>query len=107
MEVDMALDRTAVRVVSQAEHPRPRPPRPRSPRTAARWHHVADTGKLERAAENRAYLHVLLLEKEPGFLAALELAINLVDRELAGDRRETPAAAECRSRLDLLVRQAV
>jgi hypothetical protein len=68
---------------------------------------VADTGKLERAAENRAYLHVLLLEKEPDFLAALELAINLVDRELSDQKREARTASECRERLDLLVRQAV
>ena len=53
-----------------------------------RRHYVTRTGKLERAAENRAYLHVLLLEKEPGFLAALELAVNLVDAELSAERRE-------------------
>jgi hypothetical protein len=49
---------------------------------------MTSTGKLERAVENRAYLHVLLLEKEPGFLAALELAMNRVDRELSCDGRE-------------------
>ena len=53
-----------------------------------RRHYPNRTGKLERAAENRAYLHVLLLEKEPGFLAALELAVNLVDAELSSGRRE-------------------
>jgi hypothetical protein len=65
------------------------------------------TGKLERAAENRAYLHVLLLEKEPGFLAALELAINIVDRELSDERREALTVSECRDLLDLRVREAV
>jgi hypothetical protein len=65
------------------------------------------TRKLERAAENRAYLHVLLLEKEPGFLAALERAIYLVDRELSGDRRETPGVTDWRTLLALRVRQAV
>jgi hypothetical protein len=53
-----------------------------------RRHYASRTGKLERAAENRAYLHVLLLEKEPRFLAALELAVNLVDAELSGESLE-------------------
>ena len=38
--------------------------------------------------ENTAYLHMLLLKNEPGFLAALELAVNRVDRELSGARLE-------------------
>jgi hypothetical protein len=53
-----------------------------------RRHYVTRTGKLERAVENRAYLHVMLLEKEPGFLAALELAMDRVDRELSCEGRE-------------------
>ena len=58
-----------------------------------RRHCATRNAKLERAAENRAYLHVLLLEKEPGFLAALELAMNRVDRELSGGGREVLAAS--------------
>lgn len=49
---------------------------------------VADTKKMERAMENTAYLHMLLLKNEPGFLEALELAVNRVDRELSGARLE-------------------
>jgi hypothetical protein len=49
---------------------------------------VADTKKMERAMENTAYLHMLLLKNEPGFFAALELAVNRVDRELSGARLE-------------------
>ena len=39
--------------------------------------------------QNSAYLRMLLLEKEPAFLAALELAVSRVDSELSGDRQET------------------
>jgi hypothetical protein len=49
---------------------------------------VTDTKKIKRAMENTAYLHMLLLEKDPGFLEALELAVNRVDRELSGARPE-------------------
>lgn len=49
---------------------------------------VTDAKKTARAMENIAYLHMLLLEKEPGFLAALELAVNRIDRELSGARPE-------------------
>ena len=49
---------------------------------------VADTKRMERAMENIAYLHMLLLKNEPGFFAALELAVNRVDRELSGARLE-------------------
>jgi hypothetical protein len=44
---------------------------------------MADTKKVERAMGNTAYLRMLLLKNEPGFLEALELAVNRVDRELA------------------------
>jgi hypothetical protein len=43
---------------------------------------------MEQAMENTAYLHTLLLEKEPAFLAVLELAVSRVDRELGGDMPE-------------------
>jgi hypothetical protein len=46
---------------------------------------------------------MLLLEKEPGFVAALELAMNLVDSELSGGRREACSPAEFRGRLGVLV----
>ena len=39
---------------------------------------------------NSEYLYLLLREKDPGFLAVLELAVNRVDRELYG---ECPEAA--------------
>jgi hypothetical protein len=69
--------------------------------------HRGTAGSLERAAENRAYLHTLLLEREPGFAAAVELAITLVDRELSGEIREACAASDIRNRLELQVSQAV
>jgi hypothetical protein len=42
------------------------------------------------AAANSEHLYVLLREKDPGYLAVLELAVNRVDRELDG---ECPEAA--------------
>ena len=42
------------------------------------------------ATANSEYLYLLLREKDPGFLAVLELAVNRVDRELYG---ECPEAA--------------
>lgn len=71
-----------------------------------RRHYVIRTGKLERAVENRAYLHVLLLEKEPGFLAALELAMNRVDRELSCEGREDLDVRELLYASELLVAHA-
>jgi hypothetical protein len=87
------------------EPPRPsapsRRPLPRSPGNPAgrRRHYATAIRKLERAAGNRAYLHVLLLEKEPEFVAALELATNLIDRELSDERPQACTAAELRKRL--------
>ncbi len=47
---------------------------------------VTATGKTERASENRAYLGRLLTEKQPDFLAALQLAERRIGREsLQGD----------------------
>jgi len=91
------------------EHqPRSRPPRPYSPRNlAALRPYGTGIRKLERAAENRAYLHMLLLEKEPGFVAALELAMNLIDREMRDESLPDCYPADLRDRLDLAVRQAV
>jgi hypothetical protein len=43
---------------------------------------------MEQAMENTAYLHKLLAEKEPTFLAVLQVAASQVDRELCSDRRE-------------------
>lgn len=39
--------------------------------------------------ENSAYLNMLLLEREPGFLATLELAMSRVEHDLSGDCPET------------------
>jgi len=51
---------------------------------------VTATGKTERASENRAYLRRLLSQKQPDFLAALQLTERRIDRELsARARRET------------------
>jgi hypothetical protein len=41
------------------------------------------------ATANSEHLYVLLREKEPGFLAVLEMAVNGVDRELCGECPET------------------
>ena len=49
---------------------------------------MADTKKVERSIGNTAHLRMLLLKNEPGFLEALELAVNRVDRELSGARLE-------------------
>jgi hypothetical protein len=38
---------------------------------------------------NAEHLHMLLREKDPGFFAALELAVERVDRELSGECLET------------------
>ena len=46
---------------------------------------VTATGKTERARENRADLRRLLREKQPDFLAALQLAERQLDRELSGE----------------------
>jgi hypothetical protein len=70
-------------------------------------HYATGAGKFERAVENRAYLHMLLLEKEPGFVSAVELAISLVDRELSGEIRGACAPSDLRDRLELQVSQAV
>lgn len=53
---------------------------------------VTATGKTERARENRADLRRLLREKQPDFLAALQLAERQLDRELSGEnsREDTP-----------------
>ena len=55
---------------------------------------VTATGKTERARENRADLRRLLREKQPDFLAALQLAERQLDRELSGEnsREDTPGA---------------
>lgn len=37
------------------------------------------------ATANGEHLRRLLREKDPGFFAALELAVELVDRELSGE----------------------
>jgi len=41
------------------------------------------------AAANGEHLFRLLREKDPGFLAVLELAVDRVDRELHGECAET------------------
>lgn len=41
------------------------------------------------ATANSEHLHMLLREKDPGFLAVLELAVNRVDRELSCECPET------------------
>lgn len=46
------------------------------------------TANIEATA-NSEHLYMLLREKDPGFLAALELAVNRVDRELHGECPET------------------
>ena len=71
-----------------------------------RRHYVTRTGKLEQAVENRAYLHVLLLEKEPGFLAALELAMNRVGRELSCEGRGDLDVRELLSASELVAHSA-
>jgi hypothetical protein len=40
------------------------------------------------AAANSEHLRMLLRDKDPGFLTALELAVNRVDRELYGECTE-------------------
>jgi hypothetical protein len=50
---------------------------------------VTGVSEMEQATQNVGYLRVLLLEKEPAFLAVLELAVSRVDRELCDDRSET------------------
>jgi hypothetical protein len=40
------------------------------------------------AVANGEHLRALLLDKDPGFLAALELAVNRVERELCGECAE-------------------
>ena len=50
---------------------------------------VTANGKTERAIRNRADLRRLLSEKQPEFLAVLQLAERHVDRELS---RESPRA---------------
>jgi hypothetical protein len=47
------------------------------------------TANIEATA-NSEHLSTLLREKDPGFLAVLEMAVNRVDRELDG---ECPEAA--------------
>ena len=49
---------------------------------------VTATGKTERARENRADLRRLLREKQPDFLAALQLAERQLDRELSGENSQ-------------------
>lgn len=76
----------------------PMPAERRYPAAGARLrHYMAGTRRLERAVENRAYLHTLLLEKEPGFLVALELAMTLVDCELSDGTREACTASALRA----------
>jgi len=41
------------------------------------------------ATANSEHLYMLLREKDPGFLAVLELAVNRIDRELYGECPET------------------
>ena len=50
---------------------------------------MSGVSEMEQAMQNTGYLRMLLLEKEPAFLAVLELAVSRVDRELCGDRPET------------------
>ena len=42
-----------------------------------------------QATASSEHLHMLLREKDPGFLAVLELAVDRVDRELSGECLET------------------
>ena len=49
---------------------------------------VTAAGKTGRTRENRADLRRLLREKQPDFLAALQLAERQLDRELSGERRQ-------------------
>jgi hypothetical protein len=42
-----------------------------------------------QATASGEHLRMLLREKDPGFFAALELAVDRVDRELSGEYLET------------------
>jgi hypothetical protein len=42
-----------------------------------------------QATANSEHLYMLLREKDPGFLAVLEMAVKHVDRELCGECPET------------------
>jgi hypothetical protein len=42
-----------------------------------------------QATASGEHLRMLLREKDPGFFAALELAVDRVDRELSGECLET------------------
>jgi WhiB family redox-sensing transcriptional regulator len=46
----------------------------------------------QQSMENREYVRRLLNEKQPGFSAALELAMDLVGRELRSERRSATSA---------------
>jgi hypothetical protein len=50
---------------------------------------------------------MLLLEKEPGFVAALELAVNVIDGELSDEGPQARTTAELRDRLGPWARRAV
>ena len=50
-----------------------------------------------RSAENMEYVRRLLKQKQPGFAAALELAVDLVERELGSPELPRDVGAAERS----------
>ena len=51
-------------------------------------------GRAELARMNSAYLHRLLRERQPGFLAALRAAERQIDLELSGEAAGIAAEPE-------------
>ena len=49
---------------------------------------MSDSANIQATASSE-HLRLLLREKDPGFFAALELAVDRVDRELSGECLET------------------
>jgi hypothetical protein len=50
--------------------------------------------RAESARNNSAYLHALLRERQPGFLAALRTAERQIDLELSGEAAGIAAEPE-------------
>jgi hypothetical protein len=50
--------------------------------------------RAELASKNSAYLHGLLRERQPGFLAALGAAERQIDLELSGEAARMAAVPE-------------
>jgi hypothetical protein len=61
----------------------------------ARWQEMTMTRIAQQSAENMEYVRTLLSRKQPGFWAALELALALADLELGPPQLpcETSAAS--------------